>query len=103
MNKREAMIYTVGMIDGKFRANKGKETDYVCLRETFGKAYAKYDIGIINNEKCGVTYILFKNLGHCFDEKKPMVEIMSVSAKIPKERVYDLLLTALAIDKKYNL
>lgn len=102
MNKREAMIYTIGMIDGKFSVN-GSNNNYVCLRETFGKTYAKYDISISNSTNYGKTYDLYKNLGHCFDENKPTVKIITISAEMPKERVYDLLLTALAIDKKYNL
>lgn len=102
MNKREAIIYTIGMIEGKFSMDQDDNSNYVCLKETFDKAYAKYDI-CIRNGRVGKEYILYKNLGRCFDKDKPMVEIMEINAKMPKERVYDLLLTALAIDKKYNL
>ena len=102
MNKREAIIYTIGKLDGKFSVNKDDSRNFVCLKESFGKNYAKYDI-TIRNIKSGMSYVLYKNLGQYFDENKPSVEIMAISAKMPKERVYDLLLTALAFDKKYDL
>ena len=102
MNKREAIIYTIGKLDGKFSVNEDGSRNFVCLKESFGKNYAKYDISIrVTN--FGMEYVLYKNLGQYYDKDKPTVEIMAVSAKMPKERVYDLLLTALAIDKKYNL
>ena len=102
MNKREAIIYTIGKLDGKFSVNEDESRNFVCLKESFGKNYAKYDITIrvINSS---MSYVLYKNLGQYFDKNKPAVEVMAVSAKMPKERVYDLLLTALAIDKKYDL
>lgn len=102
MNKREAIIYTIGKLDGKFSVNEDDSRNFVCLKESFGKNYAKYDISI-RVTRFGMEYVLYKNLGHYIDKNKPTVEIMAVSAKMPKERVYDLLLTALAIDKKYDL
>lgn len=94
MGKKNGMMYVLGRIDGYEAA--GKPSCLVCLDEIFGDRYGVYDISLHKNGE-DRTYILYKYLGN---NSKTTMTMATANAKFPKDRIADIFLNVLALDRK---